>query len=262
MISKVLVVLVLGPLLLYNVTESCGRVPATPRPTTPPPNTTPRATLNDSVRSLPCTENETREAGCLNDGTCFVLVLEYNKRETSCLCTPEYRGTRCEELNIDILVPSVDDGGVATAGIAASLAVLTVIIIVFTGVAIVYFKRRKEERRRNRAPAKSSAENGKLPENHTQPRPRSRPNSQHLPSDQYSLLQISGSPNSNGNSMSPPNGSPSPENGNANTEYGYDKLNYEDEIMYIDEIDETTPMNNGETLRIEDNILLTKTTSV
>ena len=28
----------------------------------------------------------------------------------------------------------------ATAGIAASLAVLTVIIIVFTGVAIVYFK--------------------------------------------------------------------------------------------------------------------------
>ena len=95
-----------------------------------------------------------------------------------------------------------------------------------------------------------------------QPRPRSRPNSQHLPSDQYSLLQISGSPNSNGNSMSPPNGSPSPENGNANTEYGYDKLNYEDEIMYIDEIDETTPMNNGETLRIEDNILLTKTTSV
>lgn len=262
MISKVLVVLVLGPLLLYNVTESCGRVPATPRPTTPPPVTTPRATINDSVRSLPCTENETKEAGCLNDGTCFVLVVGYNKRETSCLCTPEYRGETCEELNIDILVPSVEDGGVATAGIAASLAVLTVIIIVFTGVAIVYFKRRKEERRQRRAASKALAENGKLPENHTQPRPLSRPNSQHLPSDRYSLLNINGSPNSNGTSMSPPNCSP--ENGNAE-EYSYKELSYnEDEIEYIDEndIDELTPMNNTETLQIEDKILLTKTTSV
>ena len=38
------------------------------------------------------------------------------------------------------LFSALDDGSVATAGIAASLAVLTVIIIVFTGVAIVYFK--------------------------------------------------------------------------------------------------------------------------
>ena len=61
--------------------------------------------------------------------------------------------------------------------------------------------------------------------------------------------------------MSPPNCSP--ENGNA-TEYSYKELSYnEDEIEYIDEIDELTPMNNMETLRIEDKILLTtKTTSV
>ena len=62
--------------------------------------------------------------------------------------------------------------------------------------------------------------------------------------------------------MSPPNCSP--ENGNA-TEYSYKELSYnEDEIGYIDEneIDELTPMNNAETLQIEDKILLTKTTSV
>lgn len=255
MIGKVLVVLVLGPLLLYNITESCGRVPATPIPTTPPPITTPRATINDSVRSLPCTENETRETGCLNDGVCFVLILEHNKRETSCLCTPEYRGTRCEELNIDILVPSLDDGGVATASIAASLAVLTVIIIVFTGVTIVYCKRRKEERRRRQAAAKSNSENGKLPENHTQPRPRS----QQLPSDQHSLLHLNGSPNSNGNSISPPNGSP--ESGK-HTRYDYEELQHFSDIQYIDElIDEKTPMNT-DTIRTDDKILLTKTTSV
>ena len=39
-----------------------------------------------------------------------------------------------------LFLAALDDGHIATAGIAASLAVLVVIIIVFTGVAIVYYK--------------------------------------------------------------------------------------------------------------------------
>lgn len=62
--------------------EGCGRVPATPAPTPSPTPTEP--TVNGSVRSKPCSGEETNRTACLNGGTCFVLVIE-DERQTSCL---------------------------------------------------------------------------------------------------------------------------------------------------------------------------------
>lgn len=164
MIQAFMCILVLGP-SLYSVTEGCGRVPATPAPTPTPTPTEP--TVNGSLRGLQCNGEETNRTACLNGGTCFVFVIQ-EVRETSCHCTKEYRGKRCEELNIEVIVPSQDPDQIARAGITASIVVLIVIVIVFIAVAIVYYRKRKRRRQekmdKKRPP--SGVNGSLLPENH------------------------------------------------------------------------------------------------
>ncbi|XP_052763349.1 protein gurken-like isoform X2 [Mya arenaria] len=149
--------------------NGCGRVPATPPPTTPLIPTEP--TINGSVRSVRCTEAEVNETACLNGGTCFAMWLSDDERVSSCHCNDNYEGLRCEKLDFDSIFPSTDDP-VARAGIAASIAVLIIITVVFVAVAILYYRRKRREREaveRNKdasqEPLQSNGLNG-LPENH------------------------------------------------------------------------------------------------
>ncbi|KAL4240139.1 hypothetical protein ACF0H5_000933 [Mactra antiquata] len=149
----------------FSVVEGCGRVPATPPPTTPPAPTEP--TINGSVRALECTSAETNETACLNGGTCFVFVLA-EIRTATCNCPREYEGIRCQKLNIDVIVPppSQEADNIAKAGIAASIVVLIIIVVVFTAVFIVYRRRKKrEEEEKKHKPVNGSL----LPENSHQP---------------------------------------------------------------------------------------------
>ncbi|XP_045213723.1 uncharacterized protein LOC123564302 isoform X1 [Mercenaria mercenaria] len=144
--------------------EGCGRVPATPAPTTTPSPTEP--TINGSLRGIQCTKDEANRTGCRNGGTCFVLVIQ-GERIASCHCTEEYEGKICQDLNIAVIIPSQDPDQVAKAGIAASIAVLIVIVIVFVAVAIVYYRRRRQERMDKKP--QSGVNGSLLPENHIQP---------------------------------------------------------------------------------------------
>lgn len=166
MINILLWMLVLGPHLL-TITDGCGRVPATPAPTTVPPTPT-EQTINGSVRALKCTPEEVGKTKCLNNGTCFVLKVAED-RIASCQCPAQYMGRRCEELNIEVIFPILEPNHIATAGIAASIAVLVIIIIVFTTVAIVYYRRKRRRRADQERVKKTNggcgANNILLPEN-------------------------------------------------------------------------------------------------
>ncbi|KAK3598857.1 hypothetical protein CHS0354_008602, partial [Potamilus streckersoni] len=128
MLETLFVILVFGP-TFNNIAEGCGRVPATPT-TTQTPIFNPNG--SSSAHESPCNATQIIKTGCLNGGRCFIID---SLQTASCHCTKDYKGTRCEELAEFIVVPPTT----ATAGIAASVAVAILIIIVGVSTAVIYY---------------------------------------------------------------------------------------------------------------------------
>lgn len=149
-----LVLLLLSPLLLQRA-EGCGRTPVT-KPqgeevidvvtTEVPPEDTEHHRQN-------CTSDEVIQQGCLQGGTCFVVIIEQN-RETNCQCPSTHIGKRCELFDFN---PGGQEEGkdrsIATAGVAA----LTVAGVLFATIIILiviwrkrYLKKKRTENDKDR----------------------------------------------------------------------------------------------------------------
>lgn len=160
MIQLFVCLLILVP-SFYQVTEGCGRVPATPAPpTTPRPTVT---SINGSASRLECDYSEITKASCYNGGTCYILVLE-NTRVPNCICTKEYTGMKCEELDIENIHPSTERDHITTAKIAGITAgVVAFVVLVMAIISIVIYMYKK-----NHAAISKTSNNVLLQEHNTQ----------------------------------------------------------------------------------------------
>ncbi|XP_069125240.1 uncharacterized protein [Argopecten irradians] len=135
--------------------KGCGRTPVT-KPqgeevidvvtTEVPPEDTEHHRQN-------CTSDEVIQQGCLQGGTCFVVIIEQN-RETNCQCPSTHIGKRCELFDFN---PGGQEEGkdrsIATAGVAA----LTVAGVLFATIIILiviwrkrYLKKKRTENDKDR----------------------------------------------------------------------------------------------------------------
>uniref|UniRef100_A0A0B6YX16 EGF-like domain-containing protein n=1 Tax=Arion vulgaris TaxID=1028688 RepID=A0A0B6YX16_9EUPU len=151
--------LILATLILCFVytSDGCGRTPARTKPAETTPIPAERKTTTQSSEQHPhssnrleCTEEEIKEAACLNGGVCFVLDYLYT-RNAHCQCSEIWTGTRCEEVDDRVYVFSADK--VEKAGIAAGVVVLIIIVT----VVIVYLVVKKRKKRKERAEANGSS---------------------------------------------------------------------------------------------------------
>jgi hypothetical protein len=84
----------------------------------------------------PCTLNETFQAKCLNNGTCFAIETGGQFRPASCSCLTGWTGKRCERKDLG---PMLWD-----ASSVAILIVFVCIIPVFIGsVYLIYYLRKR-----------------------------------------------------------------------------------------------------------------------
>ncbi|BFZ03232.1 hypothetical protein BsWGS_06271 [Bradybaena similaris] len=141
-----------------HMTDGCGRTPARTKPQETTVSPVERSTARPSGHSartpastrLQCTQDEVKEAACLNGGACFALDL-LESRSAFCQCSEIWKGTRCEQFDDSVFVLSADK--VEKAGIAAGVVVL----IIITTVIIVYLVVKRRKQRKERAEANGNA---------------------------------------------------------------------------------------------------------
>ncbi|XP_048761513.1 pro-neuregulin-3, membrane-bound isoform-like [Ostrea edulis] len=131
---------------LFTAVYSCGRTPATPRPTTVAPVT---VTTGFVSHRKPCTKNETEAQNCLNGGTCFVLEIEVGEgRTTHCQCRENYIGKNCFYIDPTLIFQQERDDQVKAASIAASVVGIVLFVTVIVCVLVLhkrYVRKKKQE---------------------------------------------------------------------------------------------------------------------
>ncbi|XP_033740264.1 uncharacterized protein LOC117327415 isoform X1 [Pecten maximus] len=126
--------------------KGCGRTPVTKPQGDEEEVTVTVPTENAEHHRDNCTEDEVNQQGCLNDGICFVVIIDAI-RILNCQCPGTHIGTRCELLDFQ---PGGQEEGkdrIATAGVAALTVagVLFVTILIFIVIWRKRYLRKKEQ---------------------------------------------------------------------------------------------------------------------
>lgn len=134
------VIFILG-LALQCFVDACGRKPARPTATT---TTTSQATTEVTTiyteRWLNCSSEEIQKTGCLNGGRCFAMLLG-GTRVSACQCPASYTGRRCQEINY---LPARSNNRLRTAGIAAGISSLLLILVFGVCVFVIFIRRKRK----------------------------------------------------------------------------------------------------------------------
>ncbi|CAE1282271.1 unnamed protein product [Acanthosepion pharaonis] len=121
--------------------DACGRKPARPTATT---TTTTQATTEVTTiyteRWLNCSSEEIQKTGCLNGGRCFAMLLG-GTRVSACQCPASYTGRRCQEINY---LPARSNNRLRTAGIAAGISSLLLILVFGVCVFVIFIRRKRK----------------------------------------------------------------------------------------------------------------------
>lgn len=121
--------------------NACGRKPARPTATT---TTTTQATTEVTTiyteRWLNCSSEEIQKTGCLNGGRCFAMLLG-GTRVSACQCPASYTGRRCQEINY---LPARSNNRLRTAGIAAGISSLLLILVFGVCVFVIFIRRKRK----------------------------------------------------------------------------------------------------------------------
>ncbi|KAL4005798.1 hypothetical protein ACER0C_005511 [Sarotherodon galilaeus] len=81
---------------------------------------------------------------CMNGGTCYKIS---SMDTLSCVCNPNYKGSRCEQFQLGVTQPISNE-----AGLIAAVIVITLLILMVLGFIVYYIRKMlkaKEQRQQN-----------------------------------------------------------------------------------------------------------------